>query len=127
MNNLNIGKAVTALLSASPELSAKVGNKIFPIVAQFDTKFPFICYRRRGVTPNYVKDTIASEVASVELLIAATSYSESVDIAGDVRAAMELKAGVYGGIVIRQIYLAAVNETFDDGIYIQSLTFNIRL
>lgn len=125
MNNLNIGLVVNALLKANEALTTKVGTNIFPLVAQHDPKFPFITYQRRAVTPYYVKDGIASEEVSVEIYVAATSYTESIDIANLVRESLELKSGTIAGTRVRMLHLTGAQETFYNGIYIQQLTFNI--
>lgn len=127
MNNLNIGVVINAMLTASEALTMVVGTKIFPLVAKYDTKFPFITYQRTGITTQYVKDGLVSERVSATIYVAANSYSESIEIANMVRDAMELKCGVYGGTYVRQVYLSGSSETFYDGIYIQQLTFNITI
>lgn len=127
MNNLNIGLAVNAMLLDSEALVAKVGSNIFPLVAKYDTKFPFITYQRRNVSPEYCKDMIVRESVSVELYVAAQGYAESVEIANLIREAMEFKTGIYGGVRVSSCRLAGSTETFYDGAYIQQITFNIVL
>ena len=56
-NSLLIGKYIYKLLSEDVVLSAKVtSKKIFPLVANADTTYPFIVYARTGLTVEYCKD-----------------------------------------------------------------------
>lgn len=58
MKSLEIGRIIKNILSQDEELSRQVGSKIFPLVADKGTSFPFIVYRRDGLTPSSNKDKL---------------------------------------------------------------------
>jgi hypothetical protein len=51
MKNFTVGKELTALLIADSTVQKLVDNKVFPLVANAGTTFPFIVYRRNGYRP----------------------------------------------------------------------------
>lgn len=126
MTSLQIGKAINALLSDDNAVAAAVGSKIFPIVSKEGTQYPFIVYQRFGVTPDYCKDGLTGETSNVSVIVAAASYSQSVEIADAVRSALEGKTISFaGGLTVQRIDLAGADEEFIDDAYVQQLTFNI--
>ena len=51
--SLQIGKAIYHLLSKDSRIKEKVGSKIYPLIVEESTTFPFIIYKRTNITPNY--------------------------------------------------------------------------
>lgn len=86
MDSLNIGKAIYTILQTSIDID----KKIYPLIADEGTTFPFIIYKRTGLTPESTKDN-TNENVSVEINIASSNYSESIDLAIKVRKALEHK------------------------------------
>ena len=58
MESLELGRVVKSILLQDEEISRQVGSKIFPLVADKGTSFPFIVYRRDGLTPSTNKDKL---------------------------------------------------------------------
>lgn len=130
MTGLQIGIAVKALLSASSELTQAVGSKVFPIVSKEGTSYPFVVYRRSQLDCDYTKDGRAGETVGVDIVVAATSYAQSIGIADMVREAIEGKAFVYGEqLHVKGSRLVAADEEFfeDSNVYVQQLNFNFYL
>lgn len=74
MSGLQLGKAIKTILSGI--------DKVYPLVADKGTTFPFIVYRRTGLSPSSTKDRYSyREMGTVEVLIAANSYDESITLA----------------------------------------------
>lgn len=74
------------MLSSCEDLTTIVDNKIFPLVAENGTTFPFIVYKRTSVNPSDSKDKmIYKEEAFVEIMIASDKYNQSVEIADIVK------------------------------------------
>ena len=71
MNSLEISKKIYNILSNSELLTEKVGDKIFPLIAEADTDFPFVVFRRNGITPIYTKDWLTEERVTVDIVCAA--------------------------------------------------------
>lgn len=122
MDSLNIGKAIYTILQTSIDID----KKIYPLIADEGTTFPFIIYKRTGLTPESTKDN-TNENVSVEINIASSNYSESIDLAIKVRKALEHKKGTYSDIAIEDIVIDDATEDFIEDTFIQTLTFKIEL
>ena len=130
MTGIQIGKAIKALLAASTAVTTAVSTRVFPIVSKEGTSYPFIVYRRGGIDTQYTKDGRAAEVVSADIVIAATSYATSVELADNVRAAIEGKTFVYSdALFVKGSTLVSADEDFfeDSNVYTQTLTFNFYL
>ena len=121
--SLQIGKAIYHILSNDTDVVDRVQNKIYPLIADVDTTFPFIIYKRTGITPADSKDRfIYSEDIYVDIVIASDKYNESIEIADLVRIAL-LKGGYDG---IKDINLTDADEDYIEDTFIQNLTFKIK-
>lgn len=122
MDSLDIGKAIYTILQTSIDID----KKIYPLIADEGTTFPFIIYKRTGLTPESTKDN-TNENVSVEINIASSNYSESIDLAIKVRKALEHKKGTYSDIAIEDIVIDDATEDYIEDTFIQTLTFKIEL
>jgi hypothetical protein len=121
--SLQVGKAIYNLLSNDANVTGRVQNKIYPLIADTGTTFPFIVYRRTGIEPDrfiYKEDTY------VEVVIASDKYNESIEIADLVKDALQGKRGIYSGINIQDIRMTNADEDYIEDTFIQNLTFNIK-
>ena len=113
--SLQIGKAIYQILSNDTDVVDRVQNKIYPLIADVDTTFPFIIYKRTGITPADSKDRfIYSEDVYVDVVIASDKYNESIEIADLVRTAL-LKGGYDG---IKDIDLTDADEDYIEDTFI---------
>ena len=107
--SLQVGKAIYNLLSNDTNVTGRVQNKIYPLIADTGTTFPFIVYRRTGIEPSDSKDRfIYSEDTYVEVVIDSDKYNESI------------------GINIQGIRMTNADEDYIEDTFIQNLTFNIK-
>lgn len=113
MDSLNIGKAIYTILQNSIDID----KKIYPLIADEGTTFPFIIYKRTGLTPESTKDN-TNENVSVEINIASSNYSESIDLAIKVRKALEHKKGTYSDIAIEDIVIDDATEDYIEDTFI---------
>ena len=127
MTTIQIGKVINALLNADSGLSEMIGNRVFPIVSKEGTQYPFVVYRRNSVTPTYCKDGLASETASVDVVIASNTYTNSIEVADRVRAAIDKRACVFQDTTVTNIEMTTAEEDFVDDTYIQTLNFNFTI
>ena len=127
MTAIQIGKVINALLNADTNLSEMIGNRVFPIVSKEGTQYPFVVYRRNSVTPTYCKDGLASETASVDIVIASNTYTNSIEVADRVRAAIDKRACVFQDTTVTNIEMTTAEEDFVDDTYIQTLNFNFTI
>ena len=116
MDSLNIGKAIYTILQTSIDID----KKIYPLIADEGTTFPFIIYKRTGLTPESTKDN-TNENVSVEINIASSNYSESIDLAIKVRKALEHKKGIYSDIAIEDIVIDDATEDYIEDTFISIL------
>lgn len=123
MQSLKVGKEIYSHLKENKSLTDIVGNKIYPIIVEKDTNYPFIVYKRSNVIPDYTKDYHFKDDVIVDIICVSNHYVESVEIATLVRESLEDKK--YGDIV--SIRLESADEDFVDDAYIQTLTFNLTI
>ena len=123
MQSLKVGKEIYSHLKENKSLTDIVGNKIYPIIVEKDTNYPFIVYKRSNVIPDYTKDYHFKDYVIVDIICVSNHYVESVEIATLVRESLEDKK--YGDIV--SIRLESADEDFIDDAYIQTLTFNLTI
>ena len=122
MTSLQIGKAIYSILAQNGI------NKVYPLVADEGTTFPFIVYRRIGLTPSSTKDRYNyREMATVELIVASASYESGVELAEQVKGILVGKRGTFNEIQIGEIYLEDADEDFLEDTFVQKLTFNIEI
>ena len=123
MQSLKVGKEIYSHLKENKSLTDIVGNKIYPIIVEKDTNYPFIVYKRSNVIPDYTKDYHFKDDVIVDIICVSNHYVESVEIASVVRESLEDKR--IGDI--NSIRLESADEDFIDDAYIQTLTFNLTI
>lgn len=127
-NSILIGKSIYNILSNDEVLKSKLNDRIFPVVAEEGTVFPFIVYTRTNVTPNFVKGGIYIDSTSIEINIVSNNYIESVELANRVRNIIEgIKRTTIEGIYIDDIKMTSCNEGFFEYAFVQVLTFEINI
>ena len=119
MKNFTIGKEINRLLKNNV---LGLGDKVFPLVANPNTTFPFLVYRRIGYQPRNNKDFIG-EIVTMELNIASESYQEGVDIANSVADILQGRETD----IIETIQLVNVSEIYLQDTFIQNLQVRIEL
>lgn len=126
INSFNIGKVVCGILLNDEKVNERVGDKIYPIIADETTTFPFIVYQRSGFTPQSNKDR-TDENVTVDIVIAAETYAESIDTAIRVREALEHKQGTFQGIDINDIVIDDATEDYAENTFLQHITITVFL
>lgn len=122
MSSLQIGKAIYTILAKNNI------TKVFPLVADEGTTFPFIVYKRSGLEPSNTKDRYNySELATLDIIIAASTYQESINLTEKVKDILEHNRGIYNDINIGDITLDDADEDYIEDTFIQKLTFKIEI
>ena len=112
MNSLQIGKAIYQLL-----IEKRI-RKVFPLVADEGTTFPFVIYRRTGLRPAGTKDKYNySELATIDILVASSDYESGVNLANTIKE-IENTRGTYNGVNIGDIYLTDATEDYIEDSFI---------
>lgn len=125
MSCISIGKVIKTLL-VSGLSKTDVKNKIYPLIADESTTFPFIIYRRSSIAPESDKD-YTNDSATIQIMIAANNYAESVDLAEKVRTSLIHKSGTIQTIPVEDISLVDGSEEFIDNTFVQNLIFKITI
>lgn len=127
-NSILTGKYLRQILLENQELMKLItSDKIFPLIANADTTFPFIVYSRNNLIPTYTKDGRVSNQLTYDFVIVSDKYIESLDIANAVRHALETYRWYDSNIHIDPIRLdQAYEETLDDA-YLQRLQFSLTV
>lgn len=125
--SLNVGKVIKDILCQDDTLNNLVKYQVFPLIAEENTTFPFIVYRRNSIRKASTKDYANDEIASVDVVIASDKYSQSVEIAE--RARFILERGEYEGenFSVDNITISNASEQYIQNTYIQTLTFDIEI
>ena len=122
MKNFKVGKELTSILLSSTDITNIIDNRVFPLVANAGTSFPFIVYRRSGYKPYSDKD-YTDEVARVELAILSDNYIDGVQLADIVSDALEKKQTD----TIDNITIDDSSEEYNNDTYIQKINLIITL
>lgn len=126
MINFDIGKtivsAITANSALTQDLSDSKGNlKLFPLIADEGTTFPFVVYRRSGYSPRSDKD-YRGEMLNVNLILAHTKYSESLRLSNEIVETLER----YQDATIEDIKVTDLSEDWSQDTYLQHITALIQ-
>lgn len=126
-NTILIGKYVRQFMIENRELTDLVpAEKIFPLLANADTTFPFIVYSRDSLLPTYTKDYLTNNTASITIIVVSDEYVESLEIANAVRHALEGYRYKDSTIDIHPIRLQSLTEETMDDAYIQRMQFTLQ-
>lgn len=123
---LKIGKVIYELLSKNEELKKVVDTKIYPLIANETTSFPFIIYRRTSIVNDGNKD-YQSKYAMISIIIVDDEYEGSVQVAELVRKAIEHKRGMIADFMVEDITIENAIEDYVDDAFIQELTIKIEI
>ena len=120
MSGLQIGKTIKYILSDI--------EKVYPLIADQGTTYPFVVYRRTGLTPSSTKDRYNyRELATIEIIVAAANYNDSIKLAESVKGKLEHTRGKFDEFSIGDITLINADEDYIEDTFIQKLTFNIEI
>lgn len=116
-------KHIYQLLINDEILNGLVGKKIYPIVAEESVTYPFVIFTKESAIANYTKDLLVYDTVTINVAIAATNYSQTVDIAERVRQILENRRDDY----FYNILLDEVTEDFVEDAFIQQLKFSSKI
>lgn len=126
MSSLAVAEHIQERLRGREELTALVGERMYPLAVAAETVFPFVAYERTSVQPLRTKDLYAGEDAvTVDVYVMADNYGASVAVAEEVRAALDGSSGRYEGLQVGACYLSDAEEHYSEGVYVQRLEFSM--
>ena len=121
---IKIGKYIYYTLTENDTISQYVGFKVYPVIAEESTLFPFIIYRRSSIsTTGYSKDGYSEDTVDFSVMVASQKYEESCEIANEIRKLLEKKFKVYDNMEINDCRMMGISESYTDNAFVQSLDF----
>lgn len=127
-NGIEIGKLIFGAITSNEELHDIVGDKVFPIIAEPETDFPFITYSRSNIyVVNQSKDGWFNDEASFNIQIIDEDYMQSCHIANLVRQLFENNAITGSDMKVYNIRMTGISEMWSENAYVQSLTFSCSI
>lgn len=121
--SISVNKHIYNLLINDEILNGLVDKKIYPIVAEETVTYPFILFAKESAMGNYTKDLLMYDTVTISIAIAATNYSQTVEIAERVRQILENRRDDY----FYNILFDEVTEDFVEDAYIQTLKFSSKI
>ena len=122
---INIGKIIYGTIQQDSGLVTLVGTRVYPIIAEAETPFPFITYTRQNVwVQNQTKDAWIGDEVQFNIQVCDNEYMRSCQIADLVRTAFENKVIENAELKIRNIRMTGISEMWNEETYIQSLNFS---
>lgn len=118
---IGIGAEVYALLKASEALTAIVGGRIWPMIADEGATFPFVVYQRSGTTAAGDKDG-SEERVTMTVTIAADNYRTSVEVAAAALDALQNRRTAH----VDDVRLDSAAEAWYNDTFLQTLNFSIQ-
>lgn len=126
MNTLNISKDIYTALTTNADLTTLINNRVFPIVAEEGTQYPFLTYNRTSITSYRTKCGIYEDTVNFSVNILTTDYLGGLDIGNLVRVAIEKNLiCTIEGLQYRDIQLVGATEQFTNEGYVQTLNFQV--
>lgn len=125
MKSIEIGKFIYSLLCTDSRLATLVGNKIFPLIVENETTYPFIVYKRSDMKSNYTKDIHLSDDVYIDIICVSENYLSGLEIAGIIIELLEDKRFKDKGI--EKVQSEYANEDYLENAFIQNLGFKITI
>ena len=128
-NSILVSKYIRRFLVENEEVQGLIDvNKIFPLIANADTTFPFIVFQRSNLMPIYTKDILTENQITMVIIVVSNDYIQSLDLANAVRHALEGNIYRDNDIVISAMKMESITEETLEDAYIQRMvfTFNVK-
>lgn len=127
---MKVGAAIYSLLVNDSAVSAVVGTRIYPELAEEGASAPYVVYSVVSNTPSDTKDGTPIDEAQLEIFSVGNTYAAANDLADKVRAALDRKSQiVVGTVTVQSIHytneVVEVSEKRDLYISVQDYTTRI--
>ena len=124
-NSILIGKVIYSKLISNQLIADIVNDRVFPVIAEQTTTFPFIIYYRVSISNNlYNKDGSVEDTVVFSITVVSTNYNESAELANEIRKIFDKKQITNDIMRITDSRLIEIDESYEDNSYIQKLTFS---
>lgn len=124
INTLDIGKYIHSVLT---DASSGITCKCNPLVADNDTKYPFIVYRRMNLVSSTCKDGVYEDEVVMEIIVVSSKYSETIDVATKIRKRLERQRVIFDNLEINDGNIIMATEEFTNNAYVQRMQFQFKV
>jgi len=127
---MKVGAAIYSMLKDDSAVSALVGTRIYPELAEEGAATPYVVYSVVSNTPVDTKDSAPVDEAQLEVFSVADTYAAANDLADKVRAALSRKSKlVYKTVTVQSIkYTNEVTEvSAERNLFISVQDYTARL
>jgi len=109
---MKVGAAIYSMLKDDSAVSALVGTRIYPELAEQGAATPYVVYSVVSNTPVDTKDSAPVDEAQLEVFSVADTYAAANDLADKVRTALSRQSKkVYGTVTVQSVkYTNEVTE-----------------
>jgi phytoene dehydrogenase-like protein len=125
-----IGKAIYGRLQAVSAVTALVSTRVYPDYAPQNATYPFVVYRLTNNLPSDTKEgPSVLDTAQVTVEAYAATYDAAINVAENVRTALDRYSGTIESIVIDSIRFSnsqSFDMNFDEHIYVIEQTYEVR-
>jgi len=123
INTLNFGKYIQS------SLAPIVANKVYPIVVRNGITAPFIVYKRVALNDENSKDGYIEDRVSMEMVIVAPTYAQSIELATKVREKLEKQNVRFEGYNINDASITLATEEYSDeeNMFVQRLQMSFTI
>lgn len=125
--NIRTFTTISELVYTRLSTITEIGTRVFPIIAENSTNYPFVVYSRDSLTPTYCKDGCIEDNVDITLRIVSATYWEGIDIANSARTVLTLKNHIGNGGAIINSTLNSASESYEENAYIQTLSFSFNI
>lgn len=128
MDAVNIGMFVKDRLLKTPQVASKIGNKIFALVAEENTPFPYVVYERTAFNRLTTKDGYCTGTEISEVIrVFSDKYEDSISVANEIIKSLDGYSGNAHKVNISYCMFVDASEDFvDNTAYLQTLNFTIK-
>lgn len=123
--SISAGLVIYSLLSENADVMAKA-KKVYPVVADSAT-LPYVVYSVVGFTQTPVKSASGADSVDVQVSCYTEAYTDGVELAEAVRAALDGVTANLDGLVMRSCVLSDVGDGWQDDAYVQNLLFTCKI
>lgn len=128
VNSILFPKEIYNKLSSNENITKYVSNRIYPLVADNNVKYPFIVYQIDNITNDaYTKDGLIIDSVDFTVWVVCDKYITSLEIANEVRDTFDHKKLKTNDYYVTDCYMTAINGTFEENAYLQILSFNCKI
>ena len=115
------GRDIITALKSNSELTKLIGNRVYPLIADEGTTFPFVVYRRTALSPDDSKDE-GVNATTVEIVAISDKYGDSVKVADHIYTTLTR----YTSDRISDIRVTTAYEQWTDNAFLQTIQAEIN-